>query len=119
MVLVAPGAGAAPITTSGLTRVTVSSYQALPPPYKPGHLVLKSSASLRSFENNLRADHIGTSSHPTTSTGCTGGTQYTVVLTYAGGRHASLDAYDCGGSVTGNVTGNVKRFVSYLSVLMT
>jgi hypothetical protein len=41
-----------------------------------------------------------------------------VVITYANGRHTSLDAYDCGGSITGNVTGNVKKFVNYLSGLM-
>jgi hypothetical protein len=118
MFLAAPGAGAATLSTDGLVRVSVSSYQALPPPYKPGHVTLKSAASLRNFEDNLRADHIGTSSHPTTTSGCTGGIQYTVAMTYNKGRRTTLDAYDCGGSITGNMTGNVKKFVSYLSGLI-
>lgn len=118
MMLAAPSAGAATLTTNGLTRVSASSFQALPPPYEPRHTVLKSAASLGTFEQTLRNDHIGITSHPTTANGCTGGIDYTVVMTYNNGRRTSLDAYNCGGSITGNLTGNVKKFEAYLSVLM-
>jgi hypothetical protein len=118
-VFAARGAGAATLSTNGLTRVSISSYQALPPPYKPGYAVLKSTASLRSFEHALQADHVGITSHPTNGNGCSGGIQYSVVMTYSKGRRTALDAYDCGGSITGNVTGNVKKFVNYLSGLTT
>lgn len=96
----------------------MSSFQALPPPYEPRHAVLKSAASLGTFEHTLRADHIGTTSHPTSANGCTGGIEYSVVMTFNNGRRTSLDAYNCGGSITGNMTGNVKKFEAYLSVLM-
>jgi len=39
-------------------------------------------------------------------------------VAYANGRHVSLSAYDCGGSVTGNMTGSVKKFLVYLSRLL-
>ncbi len=117
-VLAALPAGATALTTSGLTRVSVSSFQALPPPYKPPHAVLTSAASLRRFEGAVRADHIGVASHPTSVNGCAGGTNYTVTLTYTKGRRTSLDAYDCGRSVTGNMTGSVQKFVSYLAALL-
>lgn len=110
-------ADAAPVATGGLTRVSVSSYQALPPPYTPGHVVLVSAASIGAFEHALRSDHIGTTSRATSSGGCTGGTQYTVVITYKSGRRTTLDAYSCGGSITGNMTGHVEAFVGYLSAL--
>ena len=114
----ATGAAAAGLSTSGLTRVSVASFQALPPPYKPGHAVLRSAASLRSFERVLQADHVVVTSHAANAGGCSGGIQYTVVMTYNSGRHMTLDAYDCGGTITGNLSGNVKQFVKYLSGLL-
>ena len=111
-------AAASPLATKGLTRVTVTSEQALPPPYHPGHAVLKSDASVDAFEHVLKADRIGVRSHPTSSAGCAGGTQYTVVLTYQAGRRTSLDAYQCGGSITGDIMGNVGAFVKYLASLI-
>lgn len=118
--LMATGAAAATakLSTNGLTRVSVSSFQALPPPYKPGHAVLRSAGSLRTFERALQADHITVTSHPTTADGCAGGIQYTAVMTYKDGRHITLDAYDCGGTITGNMSGNVRKFVDYLSGLV-
>ncbi len=117
-VLAAPRAGAATLTTKGLVRVRVSSFQALPPPYEPRHAVLKSAVSLGTFVRTLRADHIGTTSHPTSANGCSGGIEYTVVMTYNNGRRTSLDAYNCGGSITGKMTGNVENFEGFLSFLM-
>jgi hypothetical protein len=107
--------GAVTLGTNGLARVSVTSYQALPPPYRPAHTVLSSAASLRSFAHALHVDHIGTTSRPTSSSACSGGIQYTVVMSYRSGRRTSLDAYSCGGTVTGNMTGNVARFVTYLA----
>lgn len=114
----APGAGASTLTTSTITRVSVTSSQALPPPYKPGHAVLKSAASLSAFDHAVAADHIGIASRATSSGGCAGGTEYTVVVTYKTSRHTTLDAYDCGGGITGNMTGNVKAFVGYLASVL-
>jgi hypothetical protein len=110
-------AGAATVPATGVTLVQVTSHQALPPPYKPGDVFLKTEASLAEFAGTLRADHVGTHLPPTSSGGCTGGTRYTVEVSYKTGHKVFLDAYECGGSVTGNMTGDVKAFVKYLSNL--
>jgi hypothetical protein len=117
-VLAAPVAGASTVATSGLTRVSMTSLEPLPPPYRPGHAVLRSPTSLRTFAHTLRSDHIGTASHATNAGACTGGTVYTVVLSYKTRRRVSLYAYECGGSVTGNMTGDVDRFLEYLTSVM-
>jgi hypothetical protein len=114
----APLAGASTVPTAGLTMVQVTSHQALPPPYKPGDVFLKTETSLAEFGGRLRADHVGTHLPPTGPGGCAGGTRYTVEVTYKTGHKDFLSAYECGGSVTGNLTGNVKAFVKYLSSLV-
>jgi hypothetical protein len=114
----APSAGASPVPTSGLKRVHLTSYQALPPPYKPGDVSLTTAAALAQFAMSLRADHIGARAPATGSAGCAGGISYTAALTYKSGQRLSLSAYACGGTISGNLTGDVKAFVKYLSHLI-
>lgn len=112
------GCGSA-IGTGDLIQVQLSSYQALPPPYGSAEAVLTSAASLATFEKAVAADGIGLNSSSTTSAGCAGGIEYTIVLLRSGGKPSTkLDAYDCGGTVTGNITGNVSGFLDYVSTLL-
>ncbi len=105
-----------PVDTSGLTRVEMSSAQALPPPYGSAQAVLTSASSLAAFRKALTSDGIGLSGTTTSSAGCTGGIRYSVVLIRSGGRASTtLDAYDCGGQITGNMAGNVSAFLAYVS----
>jgi hypothetical protein len=113
---VAASTSTAPVRTSGIISVNVTSYQALPA-YQPRHGVLKSASSIRAFERVLSADHVSIRADPTSSPGCAGGTQYTAVLIYTGGRRVSLYAYDCGNSITGNVAGDVRLFLGYLALV--
>jgi hypothetical protein len=117
LALTAQAAAAASVATTGISRVTVTSYQALPPPYKPGKTVLKSAAELLSFEQHLTADHVGTTTHPV-ATLCTGGISYEADIIYTKGHTVDLKAYYCGNSIIGNMTGRVKPFVKYLATLL-
>jgi hypothetical protein len=81
--------------------------------------VLTSAASLATFRKAVASDGIGLSGTTTSSDGCAGGIEYTVVLVRSGGKGSTtLDAYDCGGQITGNMTGNVSGFVAYVSTLL-
>jgi hypothetical protein len=105
--------------TSDLTRVQMSSYQALPPPYGSAQGVLTSSAALAGFRKAVASDHIGLTTPATSNSGCTGGVQYTVVLEMSGGKPTTtLNAYNCGGQITGNITGDVPGFLAYVSTLL-
>jgi hypothetical protein len=110
-------AAAAPVPTIGISRVTVTSDQALPPPYKPGKAVLKTAAELLSFEQHLKADHIATTTRPVTTV-CAGGISYEVDIVYTKGHSTDLSAYHCGGSIIGNMSGRVKPFLNYLATLL-
>lgn len=112
------GPSAAAVPSAGLIEVSVKSFQALAPPYKPPRIVLKGTKQLRSFDQALRTDHIGVRAQVTTLPGCAGGTQYTAVLTYQSGRRTTLDAYQCGGTISGNVTGHVAAFLHYLGSVL-
>jgi hypothetical protein len=114
----APWASASTVPTTGLTLVQVTSHEALPPPYKPGSVFLKTSASLAAFAAKLHSDNIGVHLPPTGPDGCTGGTRYTAEVTYKTGHKTFLDEYECAGAVSGNLTGNVKPFLNYLSTLL-
>ncbi len=103
------------LDTSRLSRVEVTSFQALPPPYEPGHATLASSSSLQAFEDAIRADHIGLGSAGSNG-GCTGRISYTVSM-IANGKRTNLNANECGSGLTSNMTGNVKQFVSFLASL--
>ena len=117
LALTAQAAAAASVPTSGISRVTVTSYQALPPPYKPGKVVLKSAAELLRFDQHLKADHIGTTTQPE-ATVCAGGISYEADIVYTKGPSIDLKAYYCGSSTIGNMTGRVKPFVDYLATLL-
>jgi hypothetical protein len=108
--------------TSNLTEVQLSSSQALPPPYGSAHAVLTSAGSLAGFQQSLVSHHIGVTTNPsdiTSNDGCTGGVEYTIVLNRGGGNPATtLDAYDCGGRITGNMTGDVSGFLAYVGTLL-
>ncbi|MGA3184816.1 MAG: hypothetical protein ABSE52_09500 [Candidatus Dormibacteria bacterium] len=117
--LAACGGAGTPLVTSDVSRVQVNSYQALPPPYGSAQAVLTSAASLATFRKAVASDGIGLSGTTTSSDGCAGGIEYTVVLVRSGGKGSTtLDAYDCGGQITGNMTGNVSGFVAYVSTLL-
>jgi hypothetical protein len=108
-----------PLDTSDLTRVQMSSYQALPPPYGSAQGVLTSYAALAGFRKVVASDHIGLTTPATSNSGCTGGVQYTVVLEMSGGKPTTtLNAYNCGGQITGNITGDVPGFIAYVSTLL-
>jgi hypothetical protein len=108
-----------PVDTSGVTQVQMSSYQALPPPSGSAQAVLTSAGSLATFRKAMASDGIGLSTTSTSSNGCTGGIEYTIVLIRSGGKASTkLDAYDCGGQITGNITGNVSGFLDYANTLL-
>lgn len=117
LALTTQAAAAASVPTSGLSRVTVTSYQALPPPYKPGKAVLTSASELLGFEQHLTADHIATTARPEATT-CAGGISYEASIAYTKGHSVNLKAYYCGTSIIGNITGRVKPFVKYLATLL-
>jgi hypothetical protein len=116
--LLAPMAGASTVPTTELGLVHVTSSQALPPPYKPRQIFLETKAALAAFGGALHVDNIGVHLPPNGPGGCAGGTQYTVEVTYKTGHKVSMYAYECGGAVTGDLTGNVKAFVKYLSTVV-
>lgn len=119
VMLTACGTSGGSLDTSDLTKVEMSSAQALPPPYGSAQAVLSSAGSLATFQQELASHHIGVTSQATSGDGCTGGIQYTIVLDRSGGKPATtLSAYDCGGQITGNVTGDVSGFLSYVSSLL-
>ena len=108
-----------PVDTSNLTQVQMSSSQALPPPYGSAQAVLTSATSLATFRKAMSSDGIGLSGTATSSDGCAGGTEYTIVLVRSGGKGSTtLNAYDCGGQITGNMTGNVAGFLDYVRPLL-
>ena len=99
-----------PISVSGLVRVEVDTYQSLPPPYKPGHRVLTSNPALAAFAKAVTSHRIAIRQHPTASSGCTGGVEYTIVVR-TNVRRTTLSAYRCAGTITGNLTGEVAAFL--------
>jgi hypothetical protein len=108
-----------PVDTSNLTQVQMSSSQALPPPYGSAQAVLTSATSLATFRKAMSSNGIGLSGTTTTSDGCAGGTQYTIVLVRSGGKGSrTLNAYACGGQITGNMDGNVSGFLDYVRPLL-
>jgi hypothetical protein len=108
--------GTASITT-GLTKVDISSYQALPPPNGKHHAVLTSRSDLSSFAGEVASDHIGLTSRKSAG-GCAGGTEFTVVMSRQNDSAVTLTAYSCGGSITGTMSGDVRQFISYLKSLL-
>ena len=105
------------IDTTGLTKVSIRSYQALPPPYRPTQFTITSASGLAAFQSVLVARNIKLLPTKTTSDGCTGGIQYTIVLTRAAGI-VELDVYSCGHSFPEtNINGNLPGFVSDLDGL--
>ena len=77
--LLVTACGGSTVDTAGLTRVQISSYQSLPPPYGSRQATLTSPSSLTAFQQAIAQDRIGMSGSSTVSTGCTGGIQYTVM----------------------------------------
>jgi hypothetical protein len=108
------GASTIPTTalTTGLSMVHVSS------PHAPRNVFLKTKGTLAEFTDKLRADHIAKHLPATGPGSCTGSTTYSVELTYKTGPKVLLLAHECKGAVTGNLSGNVKAFVKYLSSLV-
>jgi hypothetical protein len=108
-----------PVDTSNLTQVQMSSSQALPPPYGSAQAVLTSATSLATFRKAISSNGISLSATTTSSDGCAGGTQYTIVLVRSGGKGSTtLNAYACGGQITGNMAGNVSGFLDYVRPLL-
>ena len=113
------GTSGGTIDTTDLTKVELSSYQSLPPPFGSAQAVLTSPASLASFSGSLVSHHIGVTGGATANAGCSGGIQYTIVMEWSGGRPVmTLSAYDCGGQVTSNMSGDVSGFLAYVSSLL-
>lgn len=93
----------------------VTSFQALPPPYKPGRVVLTSPSALATFKKTVETDRIGVvrlSSAP-----CTGGVTYAATVTTKTKR-TTLETYQCARTTFGNISGNVKAFVRYLKSIL-
>ncbi len=112
--LLVTACGGSIVDTSGLTRVEISTYQALPPPFGSKQATLTSPSSLANFQKAIAADHIGVSASTTLGTGCAGGIQYTVVMDTGGETSTTLSEYSCADQLTGNMTGDVSGFLTYL-----
>jgi hypothetical protein len=110
--------GGGSVDTSNLTQVQLSSSQALPPPYGQYQTTLTSAASLATFQQEMASNKIGESSGTANGGGCAGGIQYTIVLVRSGQSSTTLSAYDCGGQITGNMTGDVAGFIAYIATLL-
>lgn len=108
--------GGSPVDTAGLTRVDYVASAPLPPPYQPTQVSLTSAASLSRFSQLVTKYGIGITS-PTSLDGCAGGATYTITLVRSN-VSTTLSAYDCGGSIAGNMTGDVSGFLSALNVLI-
>jgi len=100
--------------TVGITAVDITIDQALPPPYTPKHVHLTAPAALAAFQQSLTSRHLSYSS--TFGPTCTGGTNYTVVIS-KNSQQTKLTAYVCGGTVEGNVSGDLAGFVADLNSL--
>jgi hypothetical protein len=113
------GANTSALDTTGLTKVEISSFQALPPPLGTRQAVLISPASVTAFRQSIASHHIGMTAQVTGSDGCTGGIEYTIVLHRSGGEPSTtLNAYACGGQITGDLSGDVSGFLSYVDSLL-
>jgi predicted small secreted protein len=112
--LLVTACGGSTVDTAGLTRVQISSYQSLPPPYGSRQATLTSPSSLTAFQQAIAQDRIGMSGSSTVSTGCTGGIQYTVIMDRGGAASTTLSEYSCAEQLTGNMTGDVAAFLTYL-----
>ena len=106
-------------TWSQLTRVSISARQPgvpEPPGGGPHPVIFKTPQQLQTVTNALNAAHIRHSTNPTSSNGCGGGTQIAVVITRKGNRTTKLSAYQCGGTTTGGIAGDLDAFLKRTGV---
>jgi hypothetical protein len=102
------------LDTSGLTSVTVkSSNPSLPP--VPGDssdvTTYTSPSALAVIRHLIKSDNIALRRGSPSSGGCTGGAVITIVLKRSGGVSVTINAYSCGGTVTGNISGKTAAFI--------
>lgn len=105
------------LDTTGVQRVDVSSFQALPPPYRPSQVELTTAQQLRQFDQQVIVDRLSLK-HGPLPPDCPGAVQYTAVLHFRGRPAATLYATGCDDTPTANFTGNVSAFVDYLQSLL-
>ena len=91
-----------------MTEVDVSSTQALPPPYSPKQVKFTDASDIAQIKHAITTHSISIVADSSDSTsGCSGGIEYTItIIRGASGSQTSLDAYRCGGAISGNVAGN-------------
>ena len=105
------------VSTDGVTEVRISSYQALPPPYKPPHVTLSSDADLNRFKAVM--DEHAIAMVKKTEGGCGGGVTYTIELAHIEGGTTTLTISACAGKYYGNVGGkDLEGFVNDLQKML-
>ena len=105
------------VSMSGVTEVRISSFQALPPPYKPPHVTLTSDAALSHFKSVM--DEHAISVVKKTEGGCGGGITYTIELARIQGGTTTLTLSPCAGKYFGNVGGkDLEGFIHQLDALL-
>jgi len=107
-------AGGVSIPTTGLTQVQVTFHSSSKP---AGDVFLRAASSLNEFAQNVRDDHLAVQKPPT-SPSCSDPIRYTVEISYRTGPKVFLSADACDNAVSGNLTGNTKAFVHFLSTLV-
>lgn len=114
----APSHASTASITDHLTMVDITRFQSIPVPAGHREVVLNSASQLSAFAAEVTADHISLTRTHSENSGCTGGVSYSAVLSRQGSPSVTLYAYQCGGILTDNMTGNVMPFLSYLRSLL-
>ena len=96
------------VDTNGITEVDVTSSTALPPPSGQQQRKLTGASDIARFKQAITAHSITVVPDSSNSTsGCTGGVDYTITIIRGGsGSQPGLDAYECGGAISGNIAGS-------------
>lgn len=117
-VLAACSAGSSSSRSTAITEVTVSRDQpSIPPQYRtPYRRTYTDSATLQRISASISSRGVGPGGG-TSAASCTGGSQWTVVISRADGSVSEVDAYQCGTAVTGNAGGDLAGFISDLQQL--
>ena len=121
--------GPAGTLTGPIDLVSVTTQQgSLPPPEGQATVhAFTSPAQIEWFHNSVVRNNITQLAAPTTSNGCVGGTTIKIQILYPIAESspgvatsnvipsATLNAYQCGGTITGNIGGNVSQFLADLN----
>src|SRR5579872_5261260 len=121
--------GPAGTLTGPIDLVSVTTQQgSLPPPEGQATVhAFTSPAQIQWFHNSVVRNNITELATPTTSNGCVGGKTIKIEVLYPITQASpgvavsnvipstTLSAYQCGGTITGNIGGNVTQFLTDLN----